>query len=165
MAPAAAGKPPYNVFQLSTLTGGAWLLYPGYTTAYETYTKPFGTPVQITPGKTSLRTLNVTYQTPTVGVVQGTVDAIGAPQNDFQTGAQACSAPPSGSTCANEQDSYSQENGAYQLELAPGAWWVSGFVQVYGDGPGEQQSSSAPHEVTVTAGKSVVENFVVTVGS
>jgi hypothetical protein len=98
-------------------------------------------------------------------VVQGTVDAIGAPQNDFQTGAQACSAPPSGSTCANEQDSYSQENGAYQLELAPGAWWVSGFVQVYGDGPGEQQSSSAPHEVTVTAGKSVVENFVVTVGS
>jgi len=74
---------------------------------------------------------------------------------------RACTALPTGSTCPGEQDAYAQAGGAYSLVLAPGTWWVRGFVDVPGTS-GLTQSTSSPVEVHLSAGQDAKENFVVT---
>jgi hypothetical protein len=162
-AGAAAARTPFNLYQLPTLTPGSWILYPGYRTAFGSYTDPSGTTVAITAGQTTTQHLSVAYQVPTVGIVVGKVNVIGAPTNgSFQSGARACSAPPAGTSCPGEQYAYNQSTNAYQLTLSPGTWWVSGFVDVYSFGPGVKETTSQPVVVTVTAGSRSVANFTVT---
>jgi hypothetical protein len=163
-APTQKGNGPYNVYSLPTLTKGAWILYPGYQTVYESYTDPSGSTVNVVPGQAVTTRLTVPYQTPTVGIVQGTVVVTGAPENGFESGVEACSAIPTATSCQNEQEAYSQEDGRYQLQLNPGTWWVSGFAQVFGFGSGPNQSTTAPREITVRPGSSNTENFTVRVG-
>ena len=75
----------------------------------------------------------------------------------------ACSAPPTATSCTDLQDGYAGSNGLYQLPLSPGTWWVSGFVDVYGNGVGSDQSTTLPREVSVTADSQKTENFTVVV--
>ena len=97
-----------------------WLFYPGYQTMFGSYTDPAAEKVNIVAGETTTRNLSVPYQIPTVGAVAGTVSVIGAPQGDFETGVQACSAPPTATTCNDEQDAYDESNGTYQMALHAG---------------------------------------------
>ncbi|HEV3132665.1 MAG TPA: hypothetical protein VGY51_11950 [Acidimicrobiales bacterium] len=160
---AGGARTPFNLYQLSTLTPGSWILYPGYRTVFGSYTVPVGTAVTITAGQTSTKKLTVPYQTPSGGVVSGKVVVIGAPANGFQSGARACSAPLTGTSCPNEQYAYNyQSGGLYQLSLAPGTWWVSGFVDVFG-GVSFNETTSPPTAVTVTPGSRTTQNFTVRV--
>lgn len=97
----------------------------------------------------------------------GTVDVIGAPAGGFaggfQAGVQACNTPPTATSCPGQQDGYTQSNGLYQLLLSPGTWWVSGFVDVYGNGYGSGQPTTLPRKVSVTADVQKTENFTVVV--
>ncbi len=161
---AASPTAALNSYELSTLTAGAWLLYPGYQTVFGSYTDPVGTRIGVAPGKTTTRNLSVPYQLPTVGAVTGSVSVVGAPEFDFQTGVQACSAPPTANSCSNEQEGYDQSSG-YQLALTPGTWWVSGFVDIYNNGPAEDQSMTPARKVVVKAGVETTENFTVVVSS
>jgi hypothetical protein len=150
------------VYLLSTLTSGPWTLYPGYRTVFGSYTDPVGTTVTIAAGQTTTTRLSVPYQTPSFGVVVGKVAVIGAPANGFQSGVRACSAPPTGTSCPNEQDAFNQSSDLYQLSLAPGTWWVSGFVDLFG-GVSFNQVTSPSTAVTVTPGSRTTENFTVKV--
>jgi hypothetical protein len=166
-APMAQAQVPYNAYRLPTLTPGVWILYPGYQTVFASFTDPAGTKVTIAAGKTTTKGLAIPYQFPTVGAVVGTVDVIGAPAGGFaggfQAGVQACDAPPTATSCPGQQDGYTQSNGLYQLLLSPGTWWVSGFVDVYGNGYGSGQSTTLPRKVSVTAEVQKTENFTVVV--
>ena len=157
-------QPRPNQYQLPTLTPGDWLLYPGYQTVFGSYTDPSGTRVTVVGGKTLSRRLTVPYQAPSVGAVVGRVLVIGAPANGFQAGTKACSTPDM-TTCSNEHEAYDNSLGSYQLPLAPGTWWVSGFVDVYAVFSGSNTTVTPPREVTVTAGTQTRADFVVTVGS
>jgi hypothetical protein len=152
---------PYNVYQVTSLTPGKWLLYPGYQTVFGSFSVSAGTPITITAGKTVTHTLSVPYQKPAEGAVDGTVHAIGAPANGFQSGVQACSAAPTtAAPCPGEEQAYSQTDGTYQLVLPAGTWWVSGFI--YENGIESQtEKTSAPRQVTVVAGATLTENFTV----
>ena len=89
---------------------------------------------------------------------------IGAPTGGgFQSGARACSAPPTGTSCPNAQYAFNQSSNLYQLLLQPGTWWVSGFVDVFGIGTGVNESTTQPVVVTVTPGSRTKENFTVKV--
>jgi hypothetical protein len=59
-----------------------------------------------------------------------------------------------------EQEAFSEQGGTYELVLQPGTWWVSGFVEEFGSAS-ESQLTSAPQEVTVVAGSTITQNFVV----
>ena len=122
-----------------------------------------GTPVNVVAGRTVMQNLLVTYQKPTVGAVVGTVVVIDAPANGFEAGVQACTAIPTSTSCPGEEEGFAQQGGTYQLVLQPGTWWVSGFVYEYG-AQSQSQVETAPRKVTLVAGASVTENFVV-VGS
>jgi hypothetical protein len=171
MAPAA--KPPagyagpaqaattFNLYSLPTLTPGSWLLYPGYQDAFGSVTSSTPTPVFIAAATTRTKNLTVAYVAPTQGAVVGTIDVIGAPNSLTNAGAQACTALPSGTTCQGEVDAYAQSGGGYTLLLAPGTWWVRGFVDVYSSS-GATQSTSSPVEIHLLAGHEVKENFAVT---
>lgn len=151
---------PYNVYKVTTLTPGKWLLYPGYQTELGSYMQSKGTPVTVVAGKTVTQNLLVTYQKPTVGAVVGTVVVIDAPSNGFNSGVQACTAIPTSTSCPGEQEAFAQQGGAYQLVLQPGSWWVSGFIQEFG-AQSQNQIETPPRHVTVVAGSTVTENFVV----
>ena len=155
---------PFNLYQITTLTPGSWTLYPGYGTALGSYTDPTGTKVTIVAGQTTTQRLTVPFQVPSTGEVTGKVVVVGAPANGFQSGVEACSAPPSGLSCADGQQAYSQSDGTYALSLAPGTWWLAGFVQLFTLG-GIGQSLSPAQQVTVTAGTVVKKNFTVTVAA
>jgi hypothetical protein len=160
----AAASAPYNVYKITSLTPGKWLLYPGYQTLFGSYSDPTGTLVTVVGGRTVTRNLLVPYQKPADGAVVGQVVVIDAPTNGFEAGAQACTAPPTPTTpCAGEQQAPSEGGGAYQLVLTPGKWWISGFLYEFG-GVNESEITSPPREVIVTAGTSTTENFSV-VGS
>jgi hypothetical protein len=159
-AAAAPVRTPFNLYQLSTLTPGRWTLYPGYGTAFGSYTDPVGTTVSITAGQTITQRLSVPYQIPAAGLVTGKVTAIGVPQSGFQTGVQGCTAPPTGTSCPGEQFAYTNSDGTYTLSLPPGTWWVSGFVDVFG-GFSENETTSAPQQLTVVAGSRTKVNFTV----
>jgi hypothetical protein len=151
----------FNLYSVPTLTAGTWLLYPGYEDVFGTVLDSTPTSVNIVSAGTTTRHLTVAYESPTAGAVTGTVDVVGAPAGGNQAGAQACTALPTGSTCPGEQDAYAQAGGAYSLVLAPGTWWVRGFVDVPGTS-GLTQSTSSPVEVHLSAGQDAKENFVVT---
>jgi hypothetical protein len=155
-----AQSAPYNAYYLPTLTPGPWILYPGYGTAFGSYTDQTGTSVTIVAKKTTLRGVTVPYQPPADGAVVGTVVVIGAPAGGWQSGAQACTAPPTSTSCPGEQDAYSQSGGAYTMLLSPGTWWVRGFVDFYSSS-GPHQSNTQPRVLQVTAGVQATENFTV----
>jgi mannose-6-phosphate isomerase-like protein (cupin superfamily) len=146
-----AARSPVNLYDITTLTPGTWTLYPGYGTALGAYTDPVGTDVTIAAGQTTSRPLTVPFQAPTLGEVSGKVVVVGAPADGFESGVRACTAPPSGTSCAGELDAYSQANGAYSLALPPGTWWLSGFVEIF-TGVGLGESTSAPKQVSVVPG-------------
>jgi len=152
-----------NSYTLPTLTPGQWTLTPSYETGFGTFEATTSTTVSIAAGGTTRTTLSMPYQTPDDGLVTGVVNVVGAPLYDFQTEVRACSAPPTGS-CSGEQLTYVESSdGSYQLLLAPGTWWVSGVVDVYGFGPNTTETVSPPREITVTAGSRTVERFTVPV--
>jgi hypothetical protein len=162
-----SARAPYNEYLLSGLTPGSWILCPGYETNYGSYVDPLGTTVSIVAGLVTTKNLTVPYQTPTNGLVRGKVNVIGAPANGAsESGVQACSQLPTATTCQDEQVAYNQSSNTYQLALAPGTWWVSGFVDIF-DGLAltPSQSLSPPVEITVTAGTQIKQNFTVTVGA
>jgi hypothetical protein len=153
-----AARSPVDLYDINTLTPGTWTLYPGYGTALGSYTDPVGTDVTIVAGQTTSRPLTVPFQAPTLGAVTGKVVVIGAPANGFEAGVQACTAPPSGTSCPGEQDAYSQADGRYSLALPPGTWWLSGFVDLF-TGLGFGESTSAPEQVSVVPGSHSKLNF------
>jgi hypothetical protein len=160
-APAPVTQPPYNRYRLPTLTPGSWILYPGYVTLFGSYTTLTGTTVTVTANHTTTRNLTVAYQTPTDGAVVGTVAVVGAPANGgTQIGVEACTAPPTPTSCAGQRFGYAGVGGAYTLALAPGTWWVSGTAFVYGIG-GASVYLSPPRKITVTAGAAARANFTV----
>jgi hypothetical protein len=150
----------FNLYSVPTLTAGTWLLYPGYKDVFGTVLNSTPTSVNIASAGTTTQNLTVAYETPTEGAVTGTVDVIGAPAGGNEAGAQACTALPSGATCLGEQDAYAQSGGAYSLLLAPGTWWVRGFVDVPGSS-GLTQSTSSAVEIHLSAGQNAKENFAV----
>jgi hypothetical protein len=156
-----AATTPYNVYKVTSLTPGTWILYPGYQTVFGSFSASTGTQVTVASGKTVTRTLLIPYQRPAEGAVVGQVDVIAAPANGFQSGVQACTAAPTAAAaCPGEEQAYSQTGGTYQLLLAPGTWWISGFL--YENGIESQtEKTSAPRQVTVVAGATVTENFTV----
>jgi hypothetical protein len=162
---AGAAKSPVNVYSLPTLTAGPWLLYPGYQTVFGSVIDPSGKPVAITSGKTTTRNVTVTYQPPSQGAVTGTVTVVGAPaEGDYESGVQACSGVPTAGSCPGEIQTGSQQNGTYTLLLAPGTWWLEGFIDVFG-GTTLNQSTSRAKKVVLTAGTELTKNFTVTVGA
>jgi len=158
---------PLNTYDLSTLTAGTWTLYPGYQTEFGAATDPVGTKVTVTAGQTTDEDLSVPYQVPTVGAVTGSVNVVGAPEGGgFESGVAACSTEPTAKVCTDEQDAFVNSDGTYQLPLAPGNWWLVGFVDIFTPyGPSLAQTNTPPVEVTVTAGEQITEDFNVTVAS
>jgi hypothetical protein len=154
-----------NSYELSTLTAGTWILYPGYQTEFGSATDPVGTRVTVTAGGTTDEDLSVPYQVPTVGAVTGSVDVVGAPENT-QAGVEACTTAPTTKVCTDEQGTYINSDGTYQLTLTPGTWWVTGYVDLFDyNGPGLDQTNATPVKVTVTAGTQTTEDFTVVVSS
>ena len=151
---------PYDVYQITSLTPGKWLLYPGYQTELGSYTATVGTPVTVVAGHKVTHTLFVPYQHPMVGAVAGQVVVLDAPANGYEAGVEACTAIPTASSCPGEQEAFVASGGAYELDLAPGVWWLSGFVDEFGV-LGQSQLVSAPRQVTVAAGSILTETFVV----
>jgi hypothetical protein len=155
-------KAPYNVYWLPTLTPGAWLLYPGYQTVFGSVVDTSAKTVTVVSGQTTTRNVSVPYQHPTQGAVRGSVNVIGAPSSYYQTGVEACTAPPTSTSCPGEHDAYSQQNGSYTLLLSPGTWWLAGFVDIYGP-TGVSHSVSSPKMANVVAGAEIKRSFTVTV--
>ncbi len=157
-----AAQPHINQYSLPTLTPGGWLLYAGYQTIFGSVSNMTGTQVNITSSKTTTRNLTVPYKQPAQGAATGTVTVIGAPTNGFESGVMACSGLPTAGSCPGEQQAFSQEAGSYTMLLAPGTWWLEGFVDLFG-GPGENQSTSPAKKVVITPGIEITKNFTVTV--
>jgi hypothetical protein len=162
--PAPVSQPPFNRYRLPTLTPGSWILYPGYRTVFGSFDTMTGTTVQVTAGVTTTRGLTIAYQPPTEGAVQGTIAVIGAPgQGGVQVAAQACTAPPTPTSCPGEQQAFvGFSTNSYQLPLAPGTWWVSGAAYVYGF-TGVQEYLSPAKKIAVSAGTAVTANFTVSI--
>jgi hypothetical protein len=162
---AGAAKTPVNVYSLPTLTAGTWLLYPGYQTVFGSVSNMKGKPVTIASGETTTRNVTVGYKQPSQGAVTGTVTVVGAPANGyFQAGVLACSGLPTQGSCPGEIETVSQQNGAYTFLLAPGTWWLEGYVDIF-TGSTLNQSTSPAKKVAVTAGTELTKNFTVTVGA
>jgi hypothetical protein len=151
----------FNAYSLSTLTAGSWLLYPGYVDAFGSVVNHTATSVTIASAKTTTKNLTVAYVAPTRGAVVGKIYVIGAPSGGTTAGAQACTAAPSGTACQGEVDAYAGSGGSYTLLLAPGTWWVRGFVEVFSSGA-ISQSTSAPVKIVLAAGHEAKESFTVT---
>ncbi len=152
-----------NQYSLPTLTPGGWLLYAGYQTIFGSVSNMTGTQVNIVSGQTKTRNLSVPYKQPAQGAATGTVTVIGAPSNGFESGVMACSGLPTGGSCPGEQQAFSQQNGSYTMLLAPGTWWLEGFVDVFGGSL--NQSTSPAKKVVITPGIELTKNFTVTVGA
>jgi hypothetical protein len=160
-----AAKSPFDAYSLPTLTAGTWLLYPGYETAFGSVTSMNGRPVTVFSGKTTTRDVTVTYRQPSQAAVTGTVTVVGAPSNGAdESGVLACTSDPTQGSCPGEVLTYSQQNGTYTTLLAPGTWWLEGFVDVFG-GTTPSQSTSRVKEVVLAAGTERTKNFTVTVGA
>ena len=154
---------PFDAYQFTSLTPGAWILYAGYQTAFGSYLDPTGTTVTVTAGSTTNQVLSVPYQPVTVGAVVGQLDVVGAPPEGYQAGVEACTAPPTATSCSGEQAVFIETGSAYQLPLPPGTWWVAGFAQLFTGN--DDQFISAPRKVTVSVGAQHKVNLTVTVGS
>ena len=104
------------------------------------------------------------YKQPSQGAVTGTVTVVGAPANGFEAGVFACTGLPTAGSCPGQVEAFAEQNGSYTVLLAPGTWWLEGFVDLFG-GPSESQSTSPAKKVVVTAGTELTKNFTVTVGA
>ena len=122
-----------------------------------------GTTVTVEAGSTTSHGLSVPYQPVTVGAVVGQLSVVGAPSEGFEAGVEACTAPPTATSCPGEQAVYIETGSADQLPLPAGTWWVAGFVQLFTGN--DDQFISAPRQVTVSVGAQHKVNFTVTVGS
>jgi hypothetical protein len=156
-------RSPYDAYQFTSLTPGAWILYPGYQTAFGSYMDTTGTTVTVTAGSTTSHVLSVPYQPVTVGAVVGQLSVVGAPSGGYEAGVEACTAPPTATSCPGEQAVFIETGSAYQLPLPPGTWWVAGFAQLFTGN--DDQFISAPRQVTVSVGAQHKVNLTVTVGS
>jgi hypothetical protein len=157
----AATLSPYSQYLLA-LTPGNWLLYPGYQTVFGSVVDRTATQVTIRSQRVTTRALTVPYQQPTQAAVTGTVDVVGAPANDFESGVQACTAAPTATSCDGEQEAFVGQNGSYTLLLTPGTWWVRGFVYTF-FGFSSTQSTSPASVVRAQPGLVTAKNFLVTV--
>jgi hypothetical protein len=156
-------KAPYNVYSLPTLTPGLWLLYPGYQTVLGSLIDPSAKAVTVKSGQVTRHNVSVPYQQPSDGAVTGTVDVVGAPGFNYSdTGVEACTAPPTSTSCPGEQLGFSQQYGEYTLLLAPGTWWLAGFADVYNTG-GLSHFISSPKKANVAAGSVTKKSFTVTI--
>jgi hypothetical protein len=149
-----------NSYTLPTLTPGTWSLNVGYTTAFGTFTDPGSTDVAITAAQTTTTRLTIPYQSPSTGVVTGSVTVVGVPSYSFDAEVQACSTQPTVGTCTDEIDAYLDANGKYALPLPPGTWWVSGVAYVYSD-TSTEVLTSAPREISLAAGDRTRANFTI----
>ena len=149
-----------NAYSLPTLTPGAWDLFVQYTTPFGTFYSHGSTKVNVNAGQTTTTKLAVPYQPPTLGDVTGKVSVVGVPQYSFQAGARACTTAPVAGSCTGEVDAFLGANSRYQLDLAPGTWWVEGVVYDYAT-PGTQTFTTAPRQVTVAVGSKSTQNFTV----
>jgi hypothetical protein len=159
-ATTGVGKP--DSYDLPTLTGGSWVLYPGYVTAYGSYQDPTGTTVNAPSGGIVHQNLTVPYQAPTDGLVTGSVTVTGAPESGYEAIVEACSAPPTELSCDNEEGTNVEDNGDYQLPLSAGTWWVAAVVFSFESG---QEVVGSPREVVVTAGARSRANLAVAFSS
>jgi len=159
-----AARAGFDLYQITTLTAGSWTLYPGYGTAFGSYSDPVGTKVTISAGQTTTQKLKVAFQAPSVGLVEGKVEVVGAPANGFQSGVEACSAPSAGLACADGQEAFTQNDGSYSLTLAPGNWWLSGFAFLF-TSVGFGQSTTPSQEITIVPGSQLKRNFIVKVAA
>lgn len=160
--PRAAGSH-INAYSLPTLVPGAWDLSVQYTTAFGSFTGTSETRVVVAAGQTTTTKLTVPYQPPTLGDITGKVSVVGAPQYAFQAGARACSSAPVAGSCTNEVDAFLGADGKYQLNVAPGTWWVQGIAYDYSS-PDTATVTTAPRQVTVGIGSKIKENFTVAFG-
>jgi hypothetical protein len=62
---------------------------------------------------------------------------------------EACSAPPTGFSCDNEEGTDVGGDGAYELPLPAGTWWVAAFAIGFESG---QEVLGPSREVVVTVG-------------
>lgn len=156
-----AGSSPFDTYDLTTLTTGSWILYPGYVTVFGAYVSPAGTTVHVAAGQTTTTNLSVRYQQPTDGVLEGKVAVTGqSGYNPASVGVEACTAPPTATSCPGAHVTYVDENGDYQLSLPPGQWWAAGIAQIYG--PSGFDNVVGPSQtVTITAGKLTKADFTV----
>lgn len=154
-------RAPYDTYDLTTLTAGSWILYPGYVTVFGSYVDPVGTTIQVTAGGTTKTNLTVRYQQPTVGALEGRVAVTGSPEyNPASVGVEVCTAPPTATSCPGEQVTYVDQDGDYQLAVPPGTWWAAGIAQIYGpDGPVSTVGPAT--SVSISAGVVTKANFIV----
>jgi hypothetical protein len=157
----------FNTYSIDTLPAGKWLLYPGYTTAYGTFTAAAPTAVTVAAGATTTKRLVLPGQPATVGAVSGTVDVTGQAQNGGdESGVLACNQPPSTSAtdpCPAADEAIAQTDGSYTLQLPPGTWWLEGFVYVFSSPEGSEVVGPA-RAVTVLAGHTNHVDLVVNAG-
>jgi hypothetical protein len=151
--------PPGASYQFTTLPPGP-LLYPQYTTLYGVTTSSTATKVKVVAGTTITKNLTAAYQTPTDGLVTGTVTVTGAPRGfGAYSGALACQgAGTAGCAAPSTSQPISPPNADFQLLVPAGTWSVSGDYQLnFGGGvftgPGQN--------VAVQAGATTTVNLVV----
>ena len=162
-APAGfAGPPtaPYNVYGITSLTPGKWLLYPGYQTDLGSTMASTVRPVTVGSGRTVSRNLVVLYQKPSVGAVSGSGRGARRARERVRVRCAGRDHLLTSTSCPGEQQTFSEQGGTYQLVLQPGTWWISGFVEELSV-TSQSQVTSPACQVTVVAGSTVTENFTV----
>ena len=122
-------------YSIPTLSKGAWLLYVGYYTEFGLTTVQAPGVVKLAKGKSLTDNLSVTYQTPTNGLVEGTVTITGAPTGFSPLfGVGGC--PMTGgsttgsSPCPSPEYTFAGLGGAYALILPEGSWGLAGFYEL-----------------------------------
>jgi len=155
-----AGGAKLNSFDLPNLPPGTWTLYPSYTTKYGSFGSNSATTVVVTAGGSTRVKVVTPYQAPQLGLVTGTLKLVNSPNGFAQGQIRACSAAPTATSCNNEVDATPGPNGAYQLQLPAGSWWVQGESWLYG-GQTTQLVTSAATQLSVSAGVHYKANFVV----
>jgi hypothetical protein len=157
--PKAAGVK-INTFDLTTLTPGLWDIQVSYQTQFGYFSPQNDTVVNVTAGKTTTTTVKIPYQVPTFGIVKGTLSVVNL-AGPTSTTVRACSSDPSAGICTNEVEAYVYGAGPYQLQLAPGTWWVQGVAYNY-VGPTVRTTVTTPKQVSVTDGSQSLANFTIT---
>lgn len=150
-------------YSLPTLFKGTWLLYVGYYTEFGLTTVPVPAQVKLAKGASVTDDLSVAYQTPTNGLVEGTVTVTGAPSGfSALAGVGGCpvtsGSAKSPTVCADPQYSLTEPGGPYSLILPEGQWELAGFYEL---APFGGQFLSSLQDVTVTGGSVTMVNFTV----
>ena len=85
---------------------------------------------------------------------------IGSPSGNAEAGVLACSAPPTTTSCPDEQLTFTGADGSYELALTPRHWWAEGVVVTLGL-TGETIQTGPVQKVTIKAGIVTTANFTV----